>query len=91
MSLQSHLQELQKKHKSLADEVERAQRSPGIDDLHIAELKKRKLKIKEEIARINIARKEYISNNKEKTDNALEGAMIQAIKKQAGKKNDSWE
>ena len=48
-------------------------------------------KIKEEIARINIARKEYISNNKAETENALEGAMIQAIKKQAGKKNYSWE
>ncbi|MCB1334769.1 MAG: DUF465 domain-containing protein [Roseivivax sp.] len=52
MSLHTHLQELKKKHETLSEEVERAQRSPGIDDLRIAELKKRKLKIKEEIARL---------------------------------------
>ncbi|WP_084794516.1 YdcH family protein [Pseudoponticoccus marisrubri] len=52
MSLSSHLQELKKKHRSLSDAVEEAQRAPGVDDLHIADLKKRKLRIKEEIERI---------------------------------------
>jgi hypothetical protein len=33
--------------------VESAQRSPGADDLKIAELKKQKLRLKEEIARLS--------------------------------------
>jgi len=53
MSLSSHLQELRKKHQSLSDAVEEAQRAPGIDDLHVAELKKQKLRIKEEITRLS--------------------------------------
>ena len=52
MSLSSHLQELRKKHQSLSDRVERVQRSPGSDDLTIAELKKQKLRIKDEIERL---------------------------------------
>ena len=52
MSLSSHLQELKRKHQSLSSAVEEAQRAPGVDDLHVAELKKQKLRIKEEIAKI---------------------------------------
>lgn len=53
MSLSSHLQELRKKHASLEMEVEQAQRSPAFDDLQLTALKKQKLKIKEEIARLS--------------------------------------
>ncbi len=53
MSLSSHLQELKRKHRALAEQVEAAQRAPGVDDLHIADLKKQKLRIKEEIARLS--------------------------------------
>jgi hypothetical protein len=53
MSLSSHLQELRKKHQYLSQEVEAAQRSPSVDDLHITQLKKQKLKIKEEIERLS--------------------------------------
>ncbi|MFZ5965240.1 YdcH family protein [Thalassococcus sp. BH17M4-6] len=53
MSLSSHLQELKKKHQSLSTEVEEAQRAPGVDDLQIAELKKQKLRLKEEITRLS--------------------------------------
>ena len=52
MSLSSHLQELKKKHQTLSDAVEAAQRSPGVDDLEIARMKKQKLHIKEEITRL---------------------------------------
>jgi hypothetical protein len=52
MSLQSHLSELQRKHASLSERIEAEQRSPGSEDLRIAALKKEKLKLKEEIARI---------------------------------------
>ena len=53
MSLSSHLQELKRKHQSLSEEVEQAQRSPGVDDLDIASLKKQKLRLKEEIERLS--------------------------------------
>lgn len=53
MSLSSHLQELKKKHQSLSDSVEVLQRSPATDALEIAQMKKRKLMIKEEITRLS--------------------------------------
>jgi len=53
MSMSSHLQELQKKHQHLSDAVEAAQRAHGTDDLAIADLKKQKLKLKEEISRLS--------------------------------------
>ncbi|MEX5727861.1 hypothetical protein Ga0609869_001214 [Rhodovulum iodosum] len=53
MNLGSHLQELRRKHQNLSEQVEQAQRSPGIDDLQVAELKKRKLRLKEEIERLS--------------------------------------
>ncbi|MCB1388865.1 MAG: DUF465 domain-containing protein [Rhodobacteraceae bacterium] len=52
MSLTSHLQELRRRHQALSDQVEEAQRAPGVDDLAIAELKKQKLRLKEEITRL---------------------------------------
>ena len=55
MSVASHIAELKKKHESLSDMVERAQRSPGVDDLAISDLKKQKLKLKEEISRLQSA------------------------------------
>jgi len=53
MSLSSHLEELRKKHDSLSQEVEQAQRSPAFDDIQITTLKKQKLKLKEEIERLS--------------------------------------
>ncbi|HEX9859320.1 MAG TPA: DUF465 domain-containing protein [Paracoccaceae bacterium] len=53
MTIASHLQELRRKHENLSDMVEQAQRSLGTDDLKIAELKKQKLKLKEEITRLS--------------------------------------
>ncbi|WP_081805451.1 YdcH family protein [Actibacterium mucosum] len=55
MSLSSHLQELRKKHQTLSDRVEEEQRRPGYDDLTIANLKKQKLRLKEEITRLSEA------------------------------------
>lgn len=55
MSLSSHITELRRKHEHLSEQVEMAQRSPGIDDLHISELKKQKLRLKEEIERLSHA------------------------------------
>jgi hypothetical protein len=53
MSLESHLQELRKKHEALSILVEEAQKSPGMDALQIAEMKKQKLRLKEEIYRLS--------------------------------------
>jgi hypothetical protein len=55
MTVASHLQELRRKHETLSIEVEQAQRSPGSDDLKIAQLKKQKLRLKEEITRLSQA------------------------------------
>ncbi|SDY17732.1 YdcH family protein [Citreimonas salinaria] len=52
MSLSSHVQELKRKHHSLSMAVEEAQRAPSVDDLHLSDLKKRKLRLKEEITRL---------------------------------------
>jgi hypothetical protein len=52
MSITSHLQELRRKHENLSHMVESEQRSPGSDALKIAELKKQKMKLKEEITRL---------------------------------------
>ena len=54
MSLSSHVEELKKKHQTLSDRVEVLQRAPGSADAEIAELKKQKLKIKEEISRFEM-------------------------------------
>jgi hypothetical protein len=52
MTVASHIVELKKKHEALSETVERAQRTPSISDAEIADLKKQKLKLKEEISRL---------------------------------------
>lgn len=52
MSVESHVQELRRKHQSLSNQIEAAARSPGMDDLSIARMKKEKLRLKEEIERL---------------------------------------
>ncbi|MEO6298223.1 MAG: DUF465 domain-containing protein [Paracoccaceae bacterium] len=52
MTVASHIAELKRKHENLSEAVVQAQRAPSIDDLHIAEMKKQKLKIKEQISRL---------------------------------------
>lgn len=55
MTISAHVQELRKKHQNLSEMVERAQRSPGVDQLEVARLKKQKLKLKEQINRLGDA------------------------------------
>ena len=52
MTVSSHVLTLRKKHQELSEEIEEAQRGLATDDLHVTEMKKRKLKIKEEISRL---------------------------------------
>lgn len=53
MALGSHIEELKKKHSALSDKVEAAQKAPGTTDAEIAELKKQKLRLKEEIEKLS--------------------------------------
>jgi hypothetical protein len=52
MSIQTHLAELERRHEALEQEIFEAQTHPASDDLKIAELKRRKLQVKDEIARL---------------------------------------
>jgi hypothetical protein len=52
MSMQSHLSELERRHRALEDEIAEALSHPSTDDLKIAELKRKKLQVKDEIARL---------------------------------------
>ena len=52
MSIQTHLAELERRHQALEQEVYKAQAHPATDDLKIAELKRRKLQVKDEIVRL---------------------------------------
>ena len=53
LSVESHVQELRRKHQSLSNAIEAAARSPGVDDLSISQMKKEKLRLKEEITRLS--------------------------------------
>ncbi len=53
MALNAHLETLKRKHNEMSEAVEAAQRSPGIDDLEVATMKKEKLRLKEEISRLS--------------------------------------
>lgn len=53
MALTAHLETLKRKHREMSEAVEAAQRAPGIDDLHVATMKREKLRLKEEITRLS--------------------------------------
>jgi hypothetical protein len=52
MSLQTHLVELERKHRQLEEAIAQAVSSPSFDDLGVVELKRKKLMLKEEIERV---------------------------------------
>jgi hypothetical protein len=54
MSIEAHLAELERRHRALEAELDEARAHPSIDDLEIAELKRRKLLVKDEIARLQL-------------------------------------
>ena len=56
MALESHIAELNNRHRALETEIEGELHHPASDDLHIAELKKMKLKLKEEIEKLTVHR-----------------------------------
>jgi hypothetical protein len=52
MALEAHIAELIEKHRHLEDEIREELTHPGSDSLKITELKRRKLRLKEEIERL---------------------------------------
>lgn len=56
MALESHIAELRDRHQALEREIEKEIIHPSSDDLRIAEMKRQKLRIKEEIERLTSRR-----------------------------------
>ena len=54
MPLETHLAELERRHQALEDEINEALTHPSSDRLKIAELKRLKLQVKDEIARLKL-------------------------------------
>ena len=52
MSIQTHLAELELRHRTLESELAEAQQHPSTDDLAILQIKRRKLHLKDEIERL---------------------------------------
>jgi hypothetical protein len=52
MQLHNHLTELERKHQALEREIQDALAHPSTDDTRVAELKRRKLHLKDEITRL---------------------------------------
>ncbi len=52
MSISTHLAELEQHHRALEEEIAEALNHPSSDGLLIAELKRRKLQVKDEIVRL---------------------------------------
>jgi hypothetical protein len=52
MTIQGHLAELERRHRSLEEEIADAMTHPSTDGLKLAELKRRKLLVKDEIERL---------------------------------------
>jgi hypothetical protein len=55
MPMQSHLAELQRRHDALDREITKEWTRPGADEARLAELKRRKLQLKDEITKLEKA------------------------------------
>ena len=58
---------------------------------HLENIRNERAAIKQEIAKQNAKRKDFISEKKGESGNGLEAAMITALKRQAAKKNYEWD
>ncbi|MBB3971739.1 YdcH family protein [Hansschlegelia beijingensis] len=52
MSIESHIAELEKKHQAIEREIEIELTRPSTDDVRVASLKRKKLRIKDEMMRL---------------------------------------
>ena len=60
MSLQGHLSELERRHEAIEREIQKEKLHPAISELKIAELKRKKLLLKDEIERLKKAPEEAL-------------------------------
>jgi hypothetical protein len=54
MALDAHLEELSERHRALDRKIEEEMGRPTADDLKIAELKRQKLRLRDEIERLRL-------------------------------------
>ena len=54
MSIESHIVELEKKHRAIEREIEMELMHPSADDVKVASLKRKKLRIKDEMKRLKL-------------------------------------
>jgi hypothetical protein len=55
MTTSAHLDQIERKYQALKDQIEEARQHPSIDDLELAELKRQKLHLKDELERLRHA------------------------------------
>lgn len=53
MNVASHLDQLRRKHEGLESQIREHERHPGADNIRISQLKREKLRLKEEIEKIS--------------------------------------
>jgi len=58
--------------------------------IYVEKQKAERNRVQQEIAKLNKQRREFIATQKKTSSNGLESAMIEALKKQAQKKNYTW-
>ena len=56
MSIESHLNELERRHADLERKIQELMHHPSVDSLEISGLKRQKLLVKDEISRLKTAR-----------------------------------
>ncbi|MFO1187277.1 MAG: DUF465 domain-containing protein [Alphaproteobacteria bacterium] len=54
MKIESHIAELEEKHHRLEAEIQEELQHPGADGLHLSELKREKLRIKDRLERLRV-------------------------------------
>ena len=60
MATSAHLAELAQRHRMLEDELAEALEHPSVDDFSLAELKRRKLQLKDEMTRLAYAAQQRV-------------------------------
>jgi hypothetical protein len=60
MTIEARVRELDQRHQSLKSLIAREERAPSVDSLYLSELKRKKLKLKEEIERIKAVMRQEV-------------------------------
>lgn len=54
MSIREHLTELERRHATLEQQLQSAKHHPSMDEIELGNLKRQKLKLKDEISRLRV-------------------------------------